>query len=171
MKKSCWYLKWILVGLIFFCKTKSQAQCNIRNRIGGDGTMYYYVDPLVLYSTTEKKLLGTIVTDKENYFLTIQVFPYPTKKIAERLKDLLSVRLANNKEYKLEFYNTRYDKEDSLFRLMYLIDKNDLQDFQTHDVNEISIYMGRDEGLRVYDLKLHKSAIREKLACFIKEKK
>ena len=164
-------LKRLLASSLFVVAMLNvSSQCDIKNRIGIDGTMYYYLDPVKFYQTDSKQLFGGVVTDKESYFLTLIPTPFPDKKLAEKLKDSLLVKLSNNKQYKLEHFYSRYNKEDSTFRMMFLIDKNSLTDFRNHDVEEVAINMGQEEGLRVYTFRLHKSAIRENLACFIKKK-
>jgi hypothetical protein len=55
--------------------------------------------------------------------------------------------------------------------MLYLIDKKNLDAFLTYEVSEAKINMGGEEGARTYVFKLHKSALKEQLDCFLKEEK
>ena len=145
----------------------AQQPCKIKNRIGTDGTLYYYVEPVQFYRTSEKQLEGGLVTDKEHYFLVLQPYPFPLKKASEKLTDSLDITLSNNKNYRLENYYVHLHKEDSLLRMMYFIPTKMLDDFRNYEINAVKINMG-DEGIRQYDFKLHKDALKEHLACFEK---
>lgn len=146
------------------------AQCDIKNKIGIDGSLYYYIGPVRFYWTTEKQLEGGIVTDKEHYFLTLYPSPFPDRKTAEKLRDRIDVTLSNSKQYSLENFNSHYDKSDSSFRMMFLIDKKMLDDFGSNDVEQVKINMGDSSGIRTYNFRLHKSAIKEHLGCFLNKK-
>lgn len=159
-----------LMCLVLCFQTKSDAQCDIRNMIGIDGTMYYYLDTVTFYRSTEKQLLGTLVTDKESYFISVMPTPFPSRKVAEKLKDSLEVRLSNEKFYKLAHFYSNYNKADSIYRIMFMISGKDLKDFKEYDLEEVKINMGAGEGIRTYFISLHKRAIRDNLACFIKKK-
>jgi hypothetical protein len=158
----------LLLGIITRSIT-SFSQCEIQNRVNPDGMMYYYIEPVVFYWTKAKELKGNVVTDKENYFLGLQPSPFPEKPEGKKLKYNLELKLANNKVYHLSHYDTRYIRNDTVMRIMYLIDKKDLNDLMSFDAAEARINMNDSTGIRIYVFKLHKSAIREQLECFMKE--
>jgi hypothetical protein len=54
-------------------------------------------------------------------------------------------------------------------QLLYFIDKEKLNDFLNLEVVSVKINMKGTEGVRTYVFKLHKSALREQLSCFLKE--
>ena len=62
-----------------------------------------------------------------------------------------------------------FHNEDTILRMVYFIPKDLLNDFKNYDINSVKINMGKDEGDREYDFKLHKSALREHFACFEKD--
>ena len=76
------YIKRFLVFLLLIKTTSlcAQPNCDIKNRVGADGALYYYIEYVRFYYTSEKQLEGGIVTDKEYYFLTLQPFPFVMKK-------------------------------------------------------------------------------------------
>ena len=45
---------------------------------------------------------------------------------------------------------------------------DDLEEMMNYEVNSISLDMG-DEGARIYNFQLHKSALKEQLNCFLKK--
>lgn len=143
------------------------SQCDIKNRIFPDGTMLYYMDPVNFYWTKAKSLQGNIVTDKENYFVELLPIPFPAKDDGIKFKDDLVMKLANNKEYNLSFYDARYMENDTALQLMYLIDKKEIEDFQNNEVIDVKIDMQGTEGVRTYVFKLHKAALKEQLDCFL----
>jgi hypothetical protein len=53
--------------------------------------------------------------------------------------------------------------------MLYLIKKEDIDNLLQYDVIESQIYMGEEEGIRSYVFKLHKSALKEQLECFLRE--
>ena len=147
----------------------AQPNCDIKNRVGADGALYYYIEYVRFYYTSEKQLEGGIVTDKEHYFLTLQPFPFVMKKSSEKLTDSVDVVLSNEKKYRLGNYYVSFHKEDTILRMVYFIPEDLLNDFKNYDINSVKINMGKDEGDREYDFKLHKSALREHFACFEKD--
>jgi hypothetical protein len=157
--------------LIGFLSVSSVAfsQCEIKNRIFPDGSMLYYIEPVNFYWTESKDLKGGIMTDKENYFLALQPSPFPGKDKDLKLKDDLEMKLANDSVYFLEHFDTRYMQHDSVMQLLYLIEKNHIEAFLNFEAISVKINMGDQEGLRSYFFKLHKAALKEQLACFLKE--
>jgi hypothetical protein len=145
------------------------SQCDISNRIAPGGAMYYYLEPVVFYYTKDKALKGGIITDKENYFLTMLPTPFPQKPAGRKLSGDLELKLANNKIYSLKHFDTQYMNDDSIMQLLYLIDKKDIADFMNFEAIQAKIDMKGTEGERTYVFKLHKKAIQEQLGCFLKE--
>lgn len=155
--------------LLIFGSTESFAQCDVKNRVLADGSMVYYFDPAVFYTTKSKSLKINIVTDKENYFVALQPTPFPEKKVGKKIKDDLIIYLADNNAYKLTHYDTQYIKNDSVMQVLYLMDKKDLQAFSEFEAVVASINMKGTEFIRDYNFKLHKDEIVKQLACFLKD--
>jgi hypothetical protein len=146
-------------------------QCEILHRIYPDKTMLYYIEPVNFYWTKSKALKGGVATDKENFYLVLQPSPFPGKPDGRKLKGGLEMKLANDSIYRLDHFDTRYMEHDTVFQLLYLIDKKDLEDFLKFEAVSVKINMQGTEGIRTYVFKLHKSAIQEQLDCFQKEQK
>ncbi len=159
-----------ILFLCFIFNTKASAQCEIKNRVQADGSMLYYFEPAVFYTTKSKSLKINIVTDKEHYFVALQPTPFPDKKIGKKIKDDLIIHLADNNTYKLAHYDTLYRRNDSIMQVLYLIDEKDLNAFSNYEAVTAEINMKGTEFVRSYNFKLHKNAIREQLLCFLKEK-
>lgn len=145
------------------------AQCDIKNRILADGTMVYYFDPAVFYTTKSKSLKINIVTDKEHYFIALQPTPFPPKKEGKKIKDDLIIHLSDKKEYKLSHYDTQYLRNDSIMQVLYLMDDKDIEAFSQFEAVVARINMKGTEFIRDYNFKLHKNAIIEQLNCFLKK--
>jgi hypothetical protein len=143
-------------------------QCQILNRVSPDGSMQYSMEPVNFYWTTAKSLKGCIVTDKENYFLELHPFPFPEKPEGNRLKKELVLTLSDGNAYELKHFDTRYVKNDTAMEMLYLIDKEDMDHLLNFEVVEARIDMMGNEGIRTYVFKLHKSALKEQLACFLR---
>jgi len=159
-------------GLLFlFASISLFAQCEILHRVSPDGSMQYYMEPVNFYWTGAKSLRGCIVTDRESYFLELHPVPFPEKPAGNKLKNELVLKLANGDTYKLKHFDTRYVENDTVMEMLYLISKKDIDYLMIHEVDVIMIDMMGDEGIRSYELKLHKSALRDQLACFLKEDK
>jgi hypothetical protein len=163
-------IKKICTGLVFLSVSISSfAQCEVLNRVTPDGSMQYYMKPVNFYWTSTKSLTGCIVTDKENYFLELQPLPFPEKPAGNKLKKKLILKLSNHSIYELKHYDTRYIEKDTVMEMLYLINKKDMDKLLNFEVVEAKIDMMGDEGIRSYVFKLHKSALKEQLACFLKE--
>lgn len=157
-------------GIVFlFIQLNVFSQCEIKSKIGTDGTLYYFMGPDNFYYTSKKQLSGGIITDKEYYYVSLFPKPIPSKKDAKKMKDSLIVRLSNDKEYKLGFYYSDFEEKDTLFNIMYLIDKELVNYFLTNEVDQMTINMMGEEGARTYNFKLHKGALKRELSCFINE--
>jgi hypothetical protein len=161
--------KILLMFGFYFILGSAFPQCDIQNFIYPDGSMFYYIEPVNFYWTQSKDLKGGVVTDKENYFLALQPSPFPDKPRGNKLKDDLELKLANDSVCHLKHFDTRYLEHDSVMQVLYLIDKKNQDDFLNFDAISVKINMGDTEGVRTYVFKLHKSAIREQLGCFLKE--
>ncbi|KAF2334227.1 hypothetical protein DM444_06690 [Flavobacterium ginsenosidimutans] len=162
-------MKVLVLFLCFVFNAKGIAQCEIKNRMLADGSMIYYFEPAVFYTTKSKSLKINIVTDKENYFVALQPTPFPEKKIGKKIKDDLLIHLADNKTYKLVHYDTQYRRNDSIMQVLYLIDNKDLDAFSNYEAVIAEINMQGTEFMRSYNFKLHKNAIIEQLKCFLKK--
>lgn len=162
-------MKNILLAVFFAVSFHAFPQCEIKNRIIPDGSMVYYIEPVNFYWTKAKSLSGGIVTDKENYFLELFPMPFPEKPEGHALKDNLELKLSDGKTYLLEHYDSRYIRKDTVFKIVYLIKKEDLDLLLNYEVSEAKINMKGDEGYRTYTFKLHKDALKEQLECFLKE--
>jgi len=158
------------MALVFLSASVSSfTQCEILNRVSPDGSMQYYMEPVNFYWTSTKSLKGCIVTDKENYFLELHPLPFPEKPAGNKLKKRLVLKLSNDSTFELKHYDTRYVEKDTVMEMLYLIDKEDMVQLLNFEVEEAKIDMMGDEGIRSYAFKLHKSALKEQLACFLKE--
>ncbi|MFC4748875.1 hypothetical protein [Flavobacterium branchiicola] len=145
------------------------AQCDIKNRVSADGSMMYYFDPAVFYTTKSKSLKINVLTDKEHYYIALQPTPFPSKKEGKKIKDDLIIHLADNKVYKLSHYDTQYMNNDSIMQILYLIDDKDLESFSKFEALVAEIRLEGTEFVRDYNFKLHKDAILEQLICFLKK--
>lgn len=163
IKKSIFALAFLMASVATF------PQCQILNRVSPDGSMQYYMEPVNFYWTSAKSLKGCIVTDKENYFLELHPVPFPEKPDGNKLKKELVLKLSDGNTYALQHYDTRYAENDTVMEMLYLIDKEDMNNLLNLEVLEAKIDMMGDEGIRSYMFKLHKSALKEQLACFLQE--
>jgi hypothetical protein len=158
----------LILGLLVLAQPLF-SQCEILHRVYPDGTMLYYMEPVTFYWTSAKSLKGCVVTDKENYFLELHPVPFPAKPAGNKLKEDLDLKLSNGQLYKLSHYDTHYSDNDTAMEMLYIIDKKARIDFRNFEVEQVTINMSGDEGNRIYVFKLHKAALKEQLACFLKE--
>jgi len=159
----------LFVLVIFVSITISaRSQCEVLNRLSPDGTMLYYMEPVNFYWTKSKDLKGNLVTDKENYFLSLQPRPFPEKAQGKKLKGDLELKLANGKFYQLKHFDTHYIENDTVMEMFFLIDKRDLNDLLNFQALQVKMDMKGSEGVRTYVFKLHKGALQEQLSCFLK---
>lgn len=163
------YLNLTIVFLLVLLSSEVFAQCDVKNKVLADGTMVYYFEPSDFYVTKSKSLKINIVTDKEHYFVALQLLPFPPKNDGKKIKDDLIIHLANKKEYKLTHYDTQYRQNDSIMQVLYLIDDKDLDDFSKFEALVAKINMKGTEFVRDYTFKLHKDAILKQLTCFLKK--
>jgi len=158
----------VLLGMFAFLPN-SIAQCEIKNLIYPDGSMMYYIEPVNFYYTSSKSLRGGISTDKENYYLELLPVPFPEKPAGNKLKENLDMRLSDGNWYSLQHYDTRYSRKDTALKMIFLIDKEFMDQFLKLDVTDVKIDMMDSAGIRAYVFKLHKSALRDQLECFLSE--
>lgn len=147
------------------------SQCDILNRVTPDGSMQYYIEPVNFYWTEKKSLKGGIVTDKENYFLELYPLPFPAKEVGKKLKSDIILKLSDGKTYWLKHFDTHYEDNDSVMKMLYLIRQEDREPLLNFEVIEADIDMMGEEGIRSYVFKLHKAALKDQLTCFLKEEK
>ncbi|WP_163401245.1 hypothetical protein [Flavobacterium fluviatile] len=157
-----------IIGSILFSPLLF-GQCDIHNKVQPDGSMVYFFEATPFYTTKSKSLKINIVTDKENYFIALQPFPFPPKEEGKKIKDDLIIELSDNNKYKLEHFDTRYIKNDSIMQVLFMIDKKDLEAFSLFEAVSADINMKGTEFIRKYAFKLHKKAIMKQLACFLKD--
>jgi hypothetical protein len=60
-------------------------------------------------------------------------------------------------------------EKDTVMEMLYLINKKDIDKLMNFEVSAAEIDMMGSEGIRSYEFKLHKSALKEQLTCFLKE--
>ncbi|MBZ4036472.1 hypothetical protein K6T82_17010 [Flavobacterium sp. 17A] len=162
-------MNFLFLFLFLSFSLKGISQCDIKNRVQADGSMMYFFEPTVFYTTKSKSLKINIVTDKEHYFVSLQPTPFPEKKIGKKIKDDLIIHLADNKTYTLAHYDTQYRRNDSIMQVLYLIDDKDIEAFAKYEAVTAEINMKGTEFIRSYNFKLHKNAIVEQLNCFLKK--
>jgi hypothetical protein len=144
-------------------------QCEIHHRVSPDGSMQYFMEPVNFYWTRAISLKGCIVTDKESYFLELLPVPFPEKPSGNKLKKDLVMKLSDGSTSNLRHYDTRYMEDDTVMEMLFLIDDKDIDKLLNFEVEEVNIDMMGEEGVRTYEFKLHKSALKEQLACFLKD--
>jgi hypothetical protein len=168
--KAIFKITIVVLGYVLF-PVSVFPQCQIINRVSPDGSMMYFMEPVNFYWTSTKSLKGCIVTDKENYFLELLPVPFPEKPQGRKLKKELILKLSDGNTYELKHFDTRYLENDTVMEMLYLIEKEDVDRMLNLEVTEVDIDMLGTEGIRTYLFKLHKSALKEQLACFLKEEK
>ncbi|QOG03719.1 hypothetical protein [Flavobacterium sp. MDT1-60] len=162
-------ISFLVIVFLLLITSKIFAQCDIKNKLLADGTIVYYFDPAVFYTTQSKSLKINIVTDKEHYFIALQPTPFPPKKEGKKINDDLIVHLGDQKSYKLSHYDTQYMRNDSIMQVLYLMDDKDVEAFSKFEAVVAQINMKGTEFIRDYNFKLHKDAIKEQLNCFLKK--
>lgn len=152
--------------LVFFLVQGSfKAQCEVKNRVFPDQTMYYYMEPVVFYQTEKNRLRGNIITDKENYFLQFMPEPFPPRSENKKFKSPAEVHLSSGTTYTLEYYDYRYRRTDSTLALMFLLPKKQLNEFKEHDIVWVNLDVEDEKGPRHYVFVMHKAVIREQMEC------
>jgi hypothetical protein len=143
--------------------------CNVKNKMRPDGSIYYYMDPVLFFNTSESKIYGGVSTDKETYFITLFPQPFPPKSKGNKLTQDILISLSNGKEFKLAHYDSQY-LSDTLLVIFYQISKDALPDFREFDIETLKLDIGSDKGAQTYQFRLYKSALREQLACLTDKK-
>lgn len=161
MKVIVWFIGFLIAGL------NLSSQCDIKNRVNADQTMYYYLEPEVFYHTNQNTLRGSITTDKDNYFLQLMPAPFPAKGADVKLTKHVEVKLSGSELLILENYDVRYRKSDTTLALVYLIPKDKVSVFLEQDIEWVNVDMGEEKGPRHYIFVLHKAALREQLRCLL----
>lgn len=159
MKLIWFYLFWL------FWQCVSIAQCEVKNKVFPDQTMYYYLDPVVFFQTEKDLLKGNLVTDKENYFIQFIPSPFPPKSENKKFKSPALLHLSSGTTYTLENYDFRYRRSDSSLALMYLLPKKQLEEFREHDILWVNLDVEDEKGPRHYIFVMHKAIVREQLTC------
>ncbi len=163
-------MKWLLsIGVFLIMSGMLKSQCEVKNRVFPDQTMYYYMDPVVFFQTDKNVLRGNLLTDKEHYFLQFMPAPFPAKSENKKFKSPAIVHLASGTTYTLEYYDYRYRKTDSTLALMYLLPKKQMDDFRNNDIIWVDLDVEDEKGARHYIFVMHKAVIREQLECLEKE--
>jgi len=155
----------ILVGIIFLLAETLAAQCEVKNKVYPDQTMYFFMDPVVFFQTDENLLKGNLLTDKENYFLQFMPAPFPKKSENRKFKSPAIIHLASGQTYTLENYDYRYRRSDSTLALMFILPKKQLDEFRENDISWVDLDLGDERGARHYIFVMHKAVIREQLEC------
>ncbi len=155
-----------IVAFIFFscCALSSSAQCEIQNRMRPDGTMFYHAPLTLLYKTSDIELHGNLVTDKESYFLRLTPVQSPPFKSKDVVKKDLLVKLQNDSLYALKYFDSWYGRKDSLFNVLYLFSKDQLNSFLNNNIQSFNITIGKTERILIF--KLHPDIIKAQFACF-----
>jgi hypothetical protein len=157
----------LFLGL-FFLVSSMRAQCEIKSRVFPDQTMYYYMDPVVFFQTGKDLLRGSLLTDKENYFLQFMPEPFPPKSENKKFKSNAIVHLSSGVTYTLDYYDFRYRRTDSTLALMFLLPKKQMNEFRVNDIVWVDLDLGDEKGARHYIFVMHKAVIREQLDCLEK---
>ena len=140
----------------------AQKTCTIKKYISADGSLYYVVPHDTIYYTKESRLMAAVITDKENFFLSIITYPKPDaigKK--KEFKDL-TLTLANKAELSLPFFDARF-VNDSTSTVTFLIDKKIIDTLKHNQIEKMHLkapFVDKDFGLI-----LHRDLVAEHLAC------
>jgi hypothetical protein len=161
----------ILTAIFITLSVAAFPQCEIHHRVSPDGSMQYFMEPVNFYWTSAISLKGCIVTDKESYFLELLPVPFPEKPSGNKLKKDLLMKLSDGSTSNLKHFDTRYVEHDTVMQILFLIDEKDIDKLLKFEVAEVNIDMMGEEGVRNYEFKLHKSALMDQLACFLKDNK
>jgi len=165
------YFKFLsLAFTLFLCLESVGQDCNIKNKMRPDGSIYYFMDPVLFFNTTENQIYGGVVTDKESYFLTLTPRPFPPKSKGNKLNKDLFITLSNQKEFKLDHFDSQYI-DDTTLVIFYLIGKDALPEFRDQDIESVKLDLGTDKGVQTYQFRLHKSALKQQLVCLSDQKK
>ena len=164
--------KLTLIILALISSLNVFSQCEIKSKLDATGILYYSADPVKVFWTQAKSLYCGAFTDDESFYLQFYPEPFPEKKKKKKtLKEPAFVTLVNGERYELDFFDSRYISEDTIFVMQYLIPDDAVDKFLEFEMTIVSIHVGDEAGYREYKLKLHKNAIREQLKCLMKREK
>lgn len=159
----------IFINLIFISTQKNaSAQCEIEGKLDASGIMYYYADLVKVFWTSAKSLHCGAFTDDASYYLQFYPTPFPAKSKKKFPKDIARVELSNGDTFELEFFDSRYTSNDTVFVMQFLLPDESLDEFISHEISKVTLNLVDQDGLREYKLKLHKDAIKEQLECLFK---
>lgn len=161
-------IKLTLFFAVFFFSylVPSYSQCKIEHKILADETMMHYLEPKIFYKAEEKYVKISLMTDDEYFFIAVETISFSESKV--KIKQDLTLNLANKKQYKLKHYDTQYLDENTVLNVLYMIDKNDLEDFRSDDGLITSINIEGNEFVANDDL--NKKIILEQLQCYFNSK-
>jgi hypothetical protein len=156
--------------LIFFAsllslgclETYGQKACSIKKYISPDGSLYYFVPYDTIYYTRENRLMAAIITDKENYFLSLVPYPKPADLGKKKDYQDLKLTLSNATEISVKFFDTRFPN-DSTWAVTYLLDKKMIDTLKNNQIE--SLYFKTPFQDKQFHLKFHRDLVREHLAC------
>ena len=147
----------------------AHSQCKVNNRLFPEGSLYYFTEAVLIYKTPERELLGTVVTDRELFFLALLPKPFPEEKIGRKFKKDLAIKFEDKVSMTLEHFDSRYLQGDTAFVIMYQIPKDSLGRFTEYDISSLSSELYDGTGIKNYNLVLHKNAIMDQLKCLMKK--
>lgn len=147
------------------CLFHGKSQCEVKNKLWPDQTMYYYMEPSLFYYTHQKSLKGNITTDKNNYFLRLFPKPFPAESDKKKLDGDLAVKLDYDTTVIFKYFDYQYREKDTSLAMMYLIPDDVITILAEHEIKSILIELGDEQGSRSYDFVLHKAALKEQLNC------
>ncbi len=164
--------KLTLIILALISSLNVFSQCEIKSKLDATGILYYSADPVKVFWTQAKSLYCGAFTDDESFYLQFYPEPFPQKpKKKKKVKESAFVTLANGEKYELDFFDSRYISEDTIYVMQYLIPNDAVEIFLKFEMTIVSLHVGDETGFREYKLKLHKNAIREQLKCLIEKEK
>ncbi len=160
------FCSWILV---LFCVELNAQECDIKNSVMPDGSMWYRVEEKDFYITSEKKLRGGILTDGDRYYLYLKPFPLIPKSKKKDLRADAVLQLTNGASFHLKNIDAQFQADTAVI-VLYLIEESQLEPFRDYPVQSATL-PGADGKPVDYNFVLHKETLREQLACFIENRK
>ena len=154
--------------LLFSVSIKGQ-DCQVKNKMRPDGSILYFINPVLFFNSTENQIYGNVMTDKEVYFLGVFPKPFPPKSKENKLDNDLLVTLSNGKEFKLGHFDSQYIS-DTVLVLMFEISKDALPEFRQNDIETVKLNIEPVKGAQTFQFRLHKSALKEQLNCLSDKK-
>ena len=115
--------------IVFSFSVRGYSQCEITSRIDPTKVLYYYAEPVRVFWTESKSLYCGAFTDYEHYYLQFYPEPFPEKSKKKPTKNNAIITLSNNEKVALDFYDSRYISDDTVFVMQYLIPDKSLESF------------------------------------------